>query len=137
MVSSTPTGSAPAPSPSTPEASASAQVGGVPTCWTVAVPDVAISSSQDPEQFAQENPGLVQSGAPSPCSLVAEGSHADIAAAWLDLLLVEGWVADDAIEDDVYISRLAHGPEGWTAGYLVSKPGNSAQPITQFQLFQN
>jgi len=99
------------------------------------VPDVALSSTQTPEEFDAANPGLVQSGAPSPCSLMATGSHRDAAVAWLDVLVAQGWTADDAIEDDVYVSRLAHSADGRTAGYLVSQPG-SAQPVTQFQLYR-
>lgn len=120
-----------------PTVTPSSSPGDVPACWHVLLPELVLSSSQTPEEFARENPGLVQSGAPSPCSLVADGSHPEVAARWLDALIAEGWDADDVIEDDVYVSRLAHGPDGWTAGYLVSQPGTSAEPITQFQLYQN
>lgn len=110
------------------------EISGVPDCWQVAVPSVTISGSETPEQFAEQNPGLVESGAPSPCSLFADGSLVREGDEWLDGLVRDGWTDRGRVADDVYTSRSV-ARDGTVAAYLASVEGSTAAPVTQFQLY--
>jgi hypothetical protein len=99
------------------------------------VPDLAITSSQTPEEFSAANPELVAAGAPSPCSLLVDRSDIEAARAWMDGLVAAGWSAADEVQDDNYISREARGPAALVASFLVSIDPNARTPITQFQLY--
>lgn len=121
---------------STPTASPTAVANGLPACWTVAVPDVDVTSSQTPEEFAEENPGLIESGAPATCSLFTDGSQQAAADAWIETFIADGWADGGVVADEVYVSRSADGPDGVSVSYLVSVDGGSAGSVSQFQLYQ-
>lgn len=109
--------------------------GGLPECWTVAVPDVVVSSTQTPEEFAEQNPGLIQSGAPATCSLFSEGSHVAAADQWIESFVATGWTGRGVQQDDVYVSRSAESANGLVVSYLVSVDGAGPAPISQFMLY--
>jgi len=131
-----PSSASPTPSVTTEPSPAPSLADGVPSCWTVDVPEVVITSSQTPDEFATQNPGLVESGAPSPCSLFADGSLVSQGDQWLDGLLAEGWTDRGRVADDVYTSRSVASAEGLVATYLAPVEGTTVAPVTQFQMYQ-
>lgn len=108
---------------------------GVPECWTVAVPEVPVSSTQTPEEFEEQNPGLVQSGAPATCSLFSDGSHVAPADEWIESFVAAGWTDGGVQRDDVYVSRSAESANGQVVSYLVSVDAGGPAPISQFMLY--
>ncbi len=110
-------------------------VAGLPECWTVAAPDVTVSGTQSPQEFQEQNPGLVQSGAPATCSLFSEGSQVAAADEWIDSFVAAGWTDGGVQKDDVYVSRAAESANGLVVSYLVSVEGGGRAPISQFMLY--